>query len=63
MKTPLTELEKLIIQHDMDYHIECLISLAKEAGMVVEIRLESKKPLAMGNFEMVPYIRPARGNY
>lgn len=37
-----------------------LIEAAKTAGMVVRIDLVPRKPLAMGNLEMVVDVRPAR---
>lgn len=37
-----------------------LIESAKKLNLVVEISLQSKEPLAMGNFEMIPSVREAR---
>lgn len=37
-----------------------LIDLAKRSGVVLTIELKPNLPLAMGNYEMVVDVRPAR---
>lgn len=37
-----------------------LIHMAEQAGAVVTITLHPRQPLAMGNYDMVAEVRPAR---
>lgn len=39
---------------------EKLVALATECGVVLTINTQPKAPLAMGNYEMVVDVRPAR---
>lgn len=40
--------------------LNAVIARAQAAGLVVTITLEHQQPLAMGNYAMVPAVRPAR---
>jgi acetolactate synthase regulatory subunit len=50
-------------QHCLEKELERVILLARHEGFVVTIEEKPKKDLAMGNTEMVPSVRRARGHY
>lgn len=47
-------------QEAIAYIANDLVQTAKRCGLVVTIGLEPRQPLAMGNYDMVVDVRPAR---
>lgn len=54
LNTALEQVKQSVLR-DLNRTIE----LAKKVNLVVEIKLEPKQPLAMGNYDMVPSVREA----
>lgn len=52
--------ENKFMQSYIFHKLQLSIQEAKDLGFVIEVNIEHKTPLVMGNYEMVPSIRQAR---
>lgn len=58
MTTPTTDSENM--REVVLTRAAALVQLARECGMVLTIETQPRQPLAMGHFDMVGGVRPAR---
>lgn len=58
MTTPTTETESM--REVVLNRAAALVQFARECGMVLTIETQSRQPLAMGHYDMVVGVRPAR---
>ena len=49
------------MQHDYKARAEQLVAEAQRAGLVITVEQRPLQPLAMGHYETVVSVRPARG--
>lgn len=58
MTTPTTDSENM--REVVLNRAVALVQFARECGMVLTIETQARQPLAMGHFDMVVGVRPAR---